>query len=324
LVKVSIIVPIYKVEKYLDKCIQSILSQTFKDFELILVDDGSPDKCGIMCDNYANVDRRVKVIHKENGGLSSARNRGLNIASGKYIAFVDSDDWIEKSMYEALYTMAEQYDADIVQCNYVKAFNENIGLGNNGGSIRILDNFKALENLFNENASQAVVTWNKIYKKYLFNDVTFPVGKIHEDNFTTYKLLYKSKKVVLLDEMLYYYRQTPNSIMNSPFSERNLDAITATEETLKFFKKIKNNKLHSKALMKYEAQLKFFYFKCENLPKNKQYTIKEQLKKKYNSIFYEYLLNDGVQIKKKLISSTFFVSPKIYKGIQKLRGKMID
>ena len=175
---ISVIVPVYNVEKYLEKCIDSILSQTFKNFEIILVDDGSTDSCGIICDEYERLDNRVKVIHKINGGLSSARNSGLEIASGEYVAFVDSDDWIDKNMYQELYNEAKKNNADIVQCKFIKAKDENVSIYNNEfNEVEVIGNLDALCNLYNERCIETVVTWNKLYKRYLFNDIVFPQWK---------------------------------------------------------------------------------------------------------------------------------------------------
>lgn len=316
--QISIIVPIYNVEKYLDKCVMSILGQTFKNFELILIDDGSQDSSGAICDSYLKKDSRIKVIHKKNGGLSSARNEGLKIAKSKYVAFIDSDDWIENNMYEKLYNIAEQNDADIVQCKYVKADDENVKKDIQAdGNINFISNIEALENLYNERYIETVVTWNKIYKRLLFENIQFPEGKIHEDEFTVYKILYKAKKIALLDEGLYYYRQNPNSIMNREFNIRRLDILEALNERGKFFELIGNEKLIYENIKKYESDLKAYYFKCEKCIENIDNTLKE-IKKIYNSIFFNYIKYKQIQFKYKAMSSIFYISPTVYKTIKKL------
>ncbi|WP_270568128.1 glycosyltransferase, partial [Clostridium beijerinckii] len=265
--KLSIIVPIYNVERYLDKCIDSILNQSFKDFELILVDDGSPDKCGDICNSYSKLDRRIKVIHKQNGGLSSARNAGLDIAVGEYIAFVDSDDWINGDMYDTLYCIAKENNADIVQCRFKKVYNDIEEYVEISKKVNIIDKIEALTNLiaYGEMHVQSVVTWNKIYKRMLFDDIRFPQGKIHEDEFTTYKFFYKSKKIVLCDDELYYYRQVDNSIMNTKFNKKRLDYLDALEEMYNFFKQ--NKKLHNLVMIRYIDSYRTYYFKCKELLK---------------------------------------------------------
>jgi glycosyltransferase involved in cell wall biosynthesis len=315
--EISVIVPVYNVEKYLEKCIDSILSQTFKDFEVILVDDGSKDRCGIICDKYESLDNRVKVIHKTNGGLSSARNSGLEIASGEYVVFVDSDDWIDKNMYQELYNEAKKHNADIVQCKFIKAKDENVSIYNNeSNEAEVIRNLEALCNLYNEKCIETVVTWNKLYRRYLFNDIVFPNGKIHEDQFTTYKLLYKANKVVLVDKEFYYYRQTPNSIMNSDFNMSRLDFLEALDQRLEFFKKINNEFLYKQTIKTYVNVLKEYYFKCQN-SKNEEQILKI-IREKYKKKFIECINNNEVSFKDKVINTIFLISPGIYKNMKKM------
>ena len=175
-IDISIIVPVYKVEKQLEICIKSILSQTFSNFELILVDDGSPDNCGNICDEYQKKDNRIKVIHKENGGLSDARNVGLDIASGKYIAFVDSDDIIHPRMYEILFECINKSNSDIVQCKFkkFKSLDEvKDDLDDYNGSFEKYDNKTAIMDMIDNNNIN-VNSWNKLYKSELFETLRFP------------------------------------------------------------------------------------------------------------------------------------------------------
>lgn len=223
---ISVIVPIYKVEKYLKQCIDSILNQTYKHIEIILVDDGSPDKCGKICDEYANKDNRIRVIHKSNGGLSDARNCGIKIARGDYIIFVDSDDYINEEMCEKLLFYAITYKVDIVSCNFSYVYNDQ--LKENNMSIKekfFLDTGRnILKKYFFDYSVDLNVVWNKIYKKELFfmsEKIFFPKGKYYEDNFTVYKLYNKAKKVVLLNEVLYYYKKREDTI-TSKFTLKHL------------------------------------------------------------------------------------------------------
>lgn len=234
---VSVIVPVYNVEKYLEKCICSLLSQTYSNLEIILVDDGSPDACPQICDSYASKDARIKVIHKKNGGLSDARNAGIEAASGDYIAFVDSDDYIAPQMIQTLLQYAIDKEADISVCNYYKVFE-------NGEKLyqpktvqeKVMTNLEAMEDIFTASNLCEVITWNKLYAAHLFKDteIRFPVGKIHEDNFTTYKLFYAAEKVVYVDIPLYYYVQRNDSIMGKAFDERRLQIMEAVEQTKAF------------------------------------------------------------------------------------------
>lgn len=233
--KISIIVPIYNVEQYLDKCVESLANQTYKNLEIILVDDGTKDKSGKMADLWATKDNRIKVIHKENGGLSDARNAGMKIATGEYITFVDSDDWINYKMYEILMNNLEKYNADISVCGINKVYEDDIVNQNQiiNENISIFTADEALENLIDEGILKQTV-WNKLYKREIIDDIYFEFGKIHEDEFWTYQIFGKSEKIVYTDEQLYYYLQRSGSIMDKPFSVQRLDGLEARNNRLKY------------------------------------------------------------------------------------------
>ena len=276
--ELSIIVPVYKVEKQLERCIRSILNQSFTNFELILVDDGSPDKCGEICDEYEKKDKRIKVIHKKNGGLSDARNAGLNIAIGKYIGFVDSDDIIHPEMYEKMYSYINKYNVDIVQCKFKKFENiEDINkfskINNTYTNIEYYTSKEAIMDMIDNNKIN-VNTWNKLYKRELFENERFPKGKIHEDEFLTYKLIYKSNKIAYINEELYYYYQNDNGIMNGSNLIKRLDRIEALEERSNFFLKNGDKDLYNKsntALFFALNKLYFIFKRNKQLRKEEQY-----------------------------------------------------
>lgn len=237
---ISIIVPVYKVEKYLRRCIESILRQTFEEFELILVDDGSPDNCGDICDEYAVKDKRVKVIHKKNGGLSSARNAGIDIAKGEYIGFIDSDDWVDAQMYEYLYTNIKSYNAEISVCGIKVEYDDMKEVEKekkvfNKVTPVVLNREQAMKNMVEQDLFDTGA-FNKLYKTILFEGVRFPDGRIYEDLATTYKLIHKSDKVVFDDSVKYHYVLNPNSIMRSKFNSKQLDVLVASSELTKFIK----------------------------------------------------------------------------------------
>ena len=177
---VSIIVPVYNVEKYLSKCIDSILAQTYKNLEIILVDDGSKDNSGTICDEYSKKDKRIKIIHKPNGGISDVRNHGLKIATGDYIGFVDSDDYIAEDMFETLVSLLEKNDADISIVSFYEYYNGKlIGVRENE-NVEIMNKVEAIKELLIDRKIQSY-TWNKLFKKELFDGLQFPVGKNFED-----------------------------------------------------------------------------------------------------------------------------------------------
>ena len=230
---ISVIIPVYKVEPYLHRCVDSILAQTFQDFEIILVDDGSPDRCGAICDEYAALDTRIHVIHKENGGLSSARNAGIDWAfqnsDSQWLAFVDSDDWVHPRYLELLYLAATQHRVQLSVCEYlpVASMPDPFPVSLEATAV-IWDVFLL------EHKITGVVAWNKLYDKDLFVGLRYPYGKLHEDEFLTYKLIYRANRVSYTPATLYYYYQNPAGIMKSPFSLKRLDGLEAMEERFVF------------------------------------------------------------------------------------------
>ncbi len=215
--EISIIVPVYKVEQYLQRCLDSILAQTFTDFEAILVDDGSPDSCGEICDKYAQNDSRIKVLHKENGGLSSARNAALDIATGKYVMFVDSDDWVEPDFCKSAYELVSNKGVDIVSFGFNNVIIDDKSqikktLPRATQAPRFIHLSEAIEQLITRKDVIFNLAWNKIYIRELFDDVRFPVGRTYEDNATTYLLFIKAKKIYVSDVILYNYVKRNDSI----------------------------------------------------------------------------------------------------------------
>ncbi|EGO8248310.1 glycosyltransferase, partial [Enterococcus faecalis] len=230
--KISIIVPVYNVEKYLEKCVRSILAQTFTDFELILVDDGSPDSSGAMCDQFAEQDQRVKVIHKENGGLSDARNAGIEIATGEYLGFVDSDDYIADDMYELLYTNIVKEDADLSICGIYDVYEGKEPVEKQQQYI-VLDKVAAMKMIL-EAKVVSVHAVNKLYKKEIFEDIRYPVGMITEDGAVILSILEHTEKIVIDTQQKYYYFHRANSISSNLFSKKDLDTINVWKENEKY------------------------------------------------------------------------------------------
>lgn len=222
--KVSVICPVYNVEKYLSKCIDSILNQTFVDFELILINDGSLDNSGVICDKYVKVDSRVSVIHKVNGGISSARNCGIENAKGEYIVFIDSDDFIASDMLEVLYKKIQQYNCDIVQCGYKKVYQENMNCENLMNIIEgdiVYESLDIVKNFFTGRNVSSIV-WDKIYRTELFKNIRFPVGQVMEDAFILTDIYYKAKKICIVKDIKYFYLQRDGSIMNTKKSKHHM------------------------------------------------------------------------------------------------------
>ena len=233
---ISIVIPVYKVEKYLIKCVDSVVNQTYKNLEIILVDDGSPDNCGKICDEYARIDKRIIVIHKENGGLSSARNAGIEICKGDYLFFIDSDDWISDDCIEYLYNSIFADDSDCAVTNLMFINEET-------GKARKVYNFEEKHFVFRKNEAIKTMFYQKniscgapgkLYKKQLFKDIRYPESTLFEDLATTYRIFDKCERITVNSEDKYYYLQRKSGIIRSKFTDRKLDIINITEEIVEY------------------------------------------------------------------------------------------
>lgn len=280
---VSVIIPVYKVEKYLDRCVGSVVNQTYKNLEIILVDDGSPDKCPKICDDWAKKDNRIKVIHKENGGLSSARNAGLDIATGDYISFLDSDDslhidTIKFSLFECVNTGADivSFKTNIVNEKDVVSCDGDMG----NYKTKEYNNDQILTSFFSGTDGLFMISCAKLYKREIFNNLRFEYGKLHEDEFIIVELLNKAHKLVVIDKPFYNYLKRDGSIT----SARNLKSFENSYEAfLKRYEYIKNN---LNGFMSYEnvaflSQLRILYITSKN--QYKDFAIK--ILQKYNEMY---------------------------------------
>ena len=264
---ISVIVPIYKVDEYLDDCVKSIVEQSYTQLEIILVDDGSPDHCPQMCDAWAKRDSRIKVIHKTNGGLSDARNAGLDICTGDYIAFVDSDDWIKPEMYQKMMDTIISEEADICGCNIISCYSNRQTVW--GAKTYVVGDSERMLGLLYDDAKFPVCAWNKLYRKELWEDFRFPVGKICEDAFTTYLLVDKAKRIVQITDSLYCYRIRSESIMTSTFSRKSMDEEEAWRKNYEFVKK-HYPKIYRRAFTFYLQSVRILIFRM-SLEQRKQY-----------------------------------------------------
>ncbi|MBY9080233.1 glycosyltransferase [Paenibacillus sp. HN-1] len=240
--EISIIVPFYNVENYIRKCVESILAQSFKDFELILIDDGSPDNCSAICEEYAARDERIKLMHKPNGGLSDARNFGLDVAAGKYIGFIDSDDWITPNMFEVLHREITRHEADIaISCHYSELDGQAERV-NDFGQTAVLNNSEAIEEIIVDGRIKSYA-WDKLYRRELFDTVRFPVGVTFEDILTTYKLFVQATKVVLVNEPTYYYVKRGDSITGFTSARKLIEKFHAVLEKHEALMKLYSGKI---------------------------------------------------------------------------------
>lgn len=247
---ISVIIPIYKVEPYLKRCVDSVLHQTYSNLEIILVDDESPDACPRICDGYAVLDSRIKVVHKKNGGLSSARNAGLDICKGKYIAFVDSDDFVSNYFIEFLYKAVVDNHVNVSIAEY-RSFKENEEIIDENRPSNYVVKKQSLEeimsrysSIYSHDSMLTIVSWNKLYKASLFDEIRFPEGKLYEDAATTYKILNQCDKIAFVINPLYFYFLRRNSISgNETFSEKTLDFFEALKQSYEFFLEQKKESL---------------------------------------------------------------------------------
>lgn len=226
--KISVIVAAYNVEKYIHECIDSILAQTFDDYEVIIIDDGSSDSTAVFCDEYSRQSEKISVYHQTNGGVSSARNTGIKKANGEYICFIDGDDYISQGYLEKMYLAAIENDADVVICNYSKVrsdgqiLRENVYAKNETVCSR-----EALSWLYRKHGWTYVVVWNHLYKKSIFDRVHFPTGKIHEDEYVAHEVFFECETITSISDLLYFYRESENSITSEKCDIRHVDGMEA-------------------------------------------------------------------------------------------------
>ncbi len=273
-VLISIIVPVYNVEKYIDQCVQSIQNQTYNNLEIILIDDGSTDQSGVICDYYANQDERIHVIHQKNGGLSDARNTGLGIACGDFIGFVDSDDWIEPQMYEEMLKKALEVNAEIVQCRYKSVF-EDRTIDKSGNDVVILSREELL-NIYICEHSQYVIqnsVWCKLFKKGIIGTLLFPKGRNSEDIMFTTKVFCKIEKCVYIDRAYYNYRiNREGSIMNEKNGSRMIrDEIPFLKEQIDYLRQCGYSELAEQAEYSFYRRMLYYYIDMKMNRRNHTY-----------------------------------------------------
>ncbi|MBQ3194501.1 MAG: glycosyltransferase family 2 protein [Oscillospiraceae bacterium] len=274
---ISVIVPVYKVEPFLHRCVDSILAQTHPDFELILVDDGSPDQCGAICDAYGAQDSRVHVIHQKNGGLSAARNTGIDWAfansDSRWLAFVDSDDWVHPDYLKLLYETAQKTLCKISACGLFRTSGEAFPEEAETEAVCMsADDYYC----GNTHEGLTAVAWNKLYHKSLFGNLRYPIGKLHEDEFTTYLALYQAGKIGVTEKRLYAYYQNPDGIMRSQWNPRRMHVLEAFEQQIAFARENANERL-----LKLVAE-KYIYSVYEHLEAS-QVVYKKELRRKLQS-----------------------------------------
>lgn len=304
--KVSIIVPVYKVEKFLERCVESIIKQTYQNIEIILIDDESPDECPKMCDQYEIKDNRIKVIHKKNGGLSDARNAGLDIASGEYIAFVDSDDWIESDFIETLYMNAEREKADISVVGYQLIWEDGrIRRFSRDEEYYVFDRENAIRELLKQQKFQCMVC-QKMYRKQIFETIRFPVGKIYEDVAIGLSTFLKAERVVVSGKVKYNYFQRSDSIVNAKFDKRKLFFLECCNKIIDYSDS--QNKLFDlEAHTFYLRALMMFTLQLYQLDEEKYESTVKWLENEIRRCRRFIWKNPSIELKKKIVLSLICV-----------------
>ncbi|MBQ8828028.1 MAG: glycosyltransferase [Clostridia bacterium] len=311
---ISILVPVYNVEKYLRQCIDSIIAQIYKNIEIILVDDGSTDSSGTICDEYSKKDSRIKVIHQKNQGLAAVRNVGISAARGEYIGFVDSDDFIAPDMYSDMLDLIQKYEADLAVCSI--EYTDAGGISSKAQrnfpfSDGCVDKIKYMDALCGTHCGMLAPAWNKLYKRYLFNGINYPNGKLHEDEAVIHHICHACNKIVCTQKKYYFYRQRSESIMNNPFTVKRFDNTDALIERVKFFKENGYGSLVEKA--EYFAYNDFLMM-CKNIKKiDKTIFAKlNELRKDIRSICKDLICGKIMTPKEKVIARLVYISPVLY------------
>ncbi|MBQ8526785.1 MAG: glycosyltransferase [Clostridia bacterium] len=324
--KIFFVIPVYKVEKYLHRCVDSVISQTYDNTAIILVDDGSPDNCPGICDDYARRYDNIKVIHKQNGGLSDARNVGIEYvrqiaAADDYITFLDSDDYVSKDFSKTLITLCEENGCDLAQCDYEKGSGESFS----DTVIKSSIVFKSGEDMLLDQRLKSQ-SWAKIYKLHTFDNVLFPLKVLNEDEFTTYRAVYKAERVALINKKFYYYYQHPGSIMddiakrlkNNPHL---FDWLDAYKERIRFFEQESKPQQIMRTHEKICTDVILRY--CEQMYLKKNDRDEALVNGEYIRIYREHYKlmrgRKGISLKRRLMYMMFYIMP--YSAV--LPGKLL-
>ena len=270
--KVSIIVPIYNTAEYLSRCIDSLIAQTYRDIEIILVDDGSTDSSYEICQSYACCDDRIRLFHQINQGLSAARNTGIEQLSAEsdYLTFVDSDDYVADSYIEEMVKLSVQYDADVVSCKYL-SFDEFDQIEKSDLEERVLvhEGSTKFEGLFNQQKIDTVISCCKLFRRNIFRDIRYPIGKLHEDEYVIQDILNVANKIVYTNRSYYYYFQRTNSITNTTFNIKRLDVLEALTKRIDFFE-LYGDKAYIQAVYSdFFKRLPYYYYETNKIDENR-------------------------------------------------------
>lgn len=305
---ISVIVPVYNVEDYLDRCIESIVNQTYKNLEIILVDDGSSDNCPVMCDEWAKKDSRIKVIHKENGGLSDARNYGIELSAGEYLSFVDSDDYVDSDFIESLHSAIEKFNTKLSICN-MTTFDENGKTDETFTqpykSLTLAEGHEKYESLLRHCAV------NKLYKREIFDTIRYPKGKLYEDLYIYHHILDKVDKVAYTGKNSYFYFIRSGSIMNSTYTIHSTDIVWGYHNRARFYDSKKEYRLADDAYLWVYSRTAVAFSHLDKSIKENAEKLKE-VKKLYNSDIIRMVLFSSFSLKQRLRCLVLLISPTLH------------
>lgn len=317
---ISVIVPVYNIKAHVENCIQSILKQTYHDFELFLIDDGSTDGSGDICDRYAGLDGRIKVIHKENGGLSDARNTGTRLAAGEWISYIDGDDYIEREYLEELHRVACENEAQISVIQPCIRRGRHAEKEKSRGpllnqDVKNISGREAVEEIVHRNNMNMICAWGKLYHRELFPVLAYPYGRVHEDEFITYRAFYEAKKVAVSPKKYYNYVIREDSITRRDYYEKRLDKLEALKEAIGFFEEKQEEQLADYAKLRYflNLQIAWYRVKKSSVIKEKQPVLLD-LRRKRRILWKEekdLLLKTANPVEKTAIR-VFSLSPFLY------------
>ncbi len=314
--KVSVIVPVYKVEKYINACIESIVNQTYKDLEIVLVDDGSPDNCPKICDEWEKKDERIKVIHKENTGVSDSRNKALDLITGDYVCFVDGDDTIHDKYVETLLNTAIENGADVAACNWKKVYDienpQNKDFHRKELKSTVFENDEVFDLIYNKKVPLIMALWTKIYKKEIFSELRFPLYAVAEDDAVLPYVLNNCKKFVYIDCVLYNNTQRQDSVTATKFSIKKLKALEVFKNRIQFIERNKPD-FKTKAINHYIRILILYYHYVKWAKMSDEILMKIKAE-------IDLFVNDGYSSK---LTKMFYKFPKLLNLILKIRQKII-
>ena len=282
---VSVVIPVYNVEKYVARCIESVINQVYSNIEIIIVNDGSTDNSENICKAYDEMEDRIVYIYQENQGLAGARNTGICYAKGEYIVFVDSDDYVAVNYVSRLYELIKQYDADIAMCGHRKTCRDDEIVDEVFYPLYQYSGQELIRSMYEHDILEINVAWNKMYHRKMFAKEQFPVGKLHEDFVLNTKLMYYSKRIVYTYEPLYFYYQSQNSITRRVITKRNLDCLEQTEKRMEFYREVHEESLYNRAVLDFEVLTLKYYYLCKREVSDSNAECKMMLKK-----YREYLL----------------------------------